>query len=179
MGEYQEKITKHFWMLVCSSIDEISDVKAYKEYFEPVFKIKTDNAIKLVENRLWSALYSLTRKIQDPEELSKKLGSIVKIDTGKVKDNIWNLLILVVGGSCEENTFREHFEPIFKIDSKKALILVEDQLWSALYSLTKKNQDPEELSKRFEPLVQLDINGAAEAIKEIDPEKHKFLQIYR
>ena len=179
MGEYQEKITKHFWMLVCSSIDEISDVKAYKEYFEPVFKIKTENAIKLVENRLWSALYSLTRKIQDPEELSKKLGSIVKIDTGKVKENIWKLIILSVSESCDESTYREHFEPIFKIDSKKAIILVEDHLWGAFYSLTKKIQDPDELSKKFEPLAQLDIDRAAEAIKEDNPEKHKFLQIYK
>ena len=179
MGEYQEKITKHFWMLFCSSINEISDVKAYKEKFEPVFKIKTDKAIVLVEDRLWSVLYSLTRKITDPDVLNKKLGSIIKIDTGKVRDDIWKLLILSVSGSCDENTFREHFEPIFKINTKKAISLVEDHLWTALYSLTKKIQDPEELSKRFETLAQLDINRAAEVIKQINPEKYKFLQIYK
>ena len=179
MGEYQEKITKHFWMLVCSSIDEISDVKAYREKFEPVFKIKTDKAIELVEDRLWSVLYSLTKKIQDPDALNKQLGSIIKIDTGKVKDNFWNLLILVVGGSCDEDTFRENFEPIFKIDTKKAIELVDNHVWSAFYTLTKRTQDPEELNKKFAPLTQLDTNRAAEAIKQIDPEKYKFLQIYK
>ncbi|MHA1236414.1 MAG: hypothetical protein ACTSQ9_01995 [Candidatus Hodarchaeales archaeon] len=179
MGEYEEKITKHFWMSVCSSINETSDVKAYKEKFEPVFKIKTDKAILLVEDRLWSVLFSLTRKITDPDVLHKQLGSIVKIDTGKVRENIWKLLILSMSGSCDENTFREHFEPIFKIDIKKAILLVEDHLWAALYSLTKKIQDPDELSRQFKPLAQLNINRAAETIKEDNPEKHKFLQIYK
>ncbi len=179
MGEYEEKITKHFWMLVCSSLDEIGDMRAYKEKIEPVFKIRTDKAIKLVENRLWSVLYSLTRKTQDPELLHKELGAIVQIDTGKVREQVWKLLILSVGGNCDEDAFRELFEPIFKIDSKKAIVLVEDHLWTAFYSLTKKIQDPEELSKRFEPLVQIDTNRAAEAIKQINPEKYKFLQIYK
>jgi len=179
MGEYEEKITKHFWILICSSVDNISDVKAYREKFEPLFKIKTDNAIKLVENRLWSVIYSLTRKTHDPDVLNKQLGTIIKIDTGKVKENIWKMIILSVSESCDETTFREHFEPIFKIDSKKAIVLVEDHLWAALYSLTKKIQDPDELSKKVDPLAQLDINLAAEMIKEDNPEKHKFLQIYK
>jgi hypothetical protein len=179
MGEYQEKITKHFWMLICSSLDEIGDMKAYKEKLEPVFKIKTEEAIKLVENQLWSALYSLTRNAQDPDVLHEKLGSIVQIDTGKVREQVWKLLILSVSGNCDEDTFRELFEPIFKIDSRKAIDLVENHLWTAFYSLTKKIQDPDELSKRFEPLVQIDTNRAAEAIKQINPEKYKFLQIYK
>ena len=47
------------------------------------------------------------------------------------------------------------------------------------YSQLMAIQDPEELSKRFAPLAQLDINRAAEVIKQINPEKYKFLQIYK
>ncbi len=179
MGEYKEKVRKHFWMLVCSSIDEISSEEAFRQKLEPVFKIRPDKAIKLVEDRFWSVLYSLTRQIKDPDALHKELGAIVQIDTGKVKEHIWKLLVLAVSESCDKNAFREHFEPIFKINTQKAVELVDDHLWTAFYSLTKKTKDPDELNKRFEPLVQIDVNRAAEAIKEINPEKYKFLQIYK
>ena len=179
MGEYKKKVRKHFWMLVCASIDEISSVEAYREKFEPVFKIRSDKAIKLVEDRLWSELYSIIRKTKDPDELHKELGSIVQINTGKMKNHIWKLLILTVSESCDQKAFREHFEPVFKINTRKAVDIVDDHLWKAFYAFTKKTKDPEELNERFEPLIQIDVKRAAEAIKQIDPEKHKFLQIYK
>ena len=179
MGEYKTKVRKHFWMLICSSIDEISSEEAFREKLEPVFKIRSDKAIKLVEDRLWTVLFSLTRQIKDPIELHKELGSVVQIDSGKVKDNIWKLIILAVGENCDQKSFREHFEPLFKINNQKAVELVDDHLWRAFYSLTKKTKDPDELNQRFEKFVQIDINRAAEAIKKINPEKHKFLQIYK
>jgi hypothetical protein len=179
MGEYKEKVRKHFWMLIASSMDEIGSEEAFREKLEPVFKIRSDNAIKLVEDRLWTVLYSLTRRIKDPDELHKDLGSVVQIDSGKVKSNIWKLIILAVGENCDQKSFREHFEPIFKINTKKAVELVDDHLWAAFYSFTRKTKDPDELNKRFQPLVQIDVNRAAEAIKQINPEKYKFLQIYK
>jgi hypothetical protein len=179
LGEYKEKIKKHFWMLVSSTIDEIRSVKAYREKFEPVFKIKSNKVIKLVEDPLWSKVYSLTRNNKDPDVLRKNLGPIVQIDIGKARDHIWHLLIFSVSDPCDERTFREHFEPIFRFNAKKAIKLVEDHLWSTLYSLTKETQDPEELNKLFEPLLKIDVKKAAEAIKEVNPEKYKFLQIFK
>ena len=58
-------------------------------------------------------------------------------------------------------------------------MLFKDRLWTALYKMTKKTQDPKELGRKFEPIVQVDVNRAAEAIKEVDPEKYKFLQYYK
>jgi len=179
MGEYKEKIKKHFWMLACSSTSKIGDEEAYREKFEPVFKINSKEAIKLVEDPLWSTLYSLTREIQDPNELRKQLGPVVQIEVGIVREHIWKLLIFSVSETCDENTFRENFEPLFRINSKEAVNLVEGHLWTALYSLTRKIQDPKELRKQLEPIVQIDVKRAAEVIKEDNPEKYKFLQIYK
>ena len=179
MGEYQDKVEKHFWMMLCSSLNEIGNKEAFKEKLEPVFKIKSKEAIKLVEDPLWTKLYSVTREIRNPVELKKKLEPIVKIDTGRVRDNIWHLLILAVSDSCDKKTFREIFEPLFRIDTRGAVKLVEDHLWAILYSMTRKTQDPKELNKQFKPLVQIDVKRAAEAIKEVNPEKYEFLQLYK
>ncbi len=165
--------------MLCSPKSEISDKEAFRDKLEPVFKIKSKEAIKLLEKPLWSKLYSLTREIKNPDELRKQLEQIAKIDTGRVREHIWKILIFSMSDTCDEETFRENFEPLFKIDSEKAVSLVEDHLWTILYSLSKKIQDPEELSKKFEQILQIDVNRAAEAIKEVDPEKHKFLQLYK
>ncbi len=179
MGDYKEKIQKHFWMLVCSSISKMDDKETYREKYEPVFKIKSKEAFKLVEDPFWSTLYSLTRDIQDPNELRKQLEPVVQIDVGKVREHIWKLLIFSAGETCNKNTFRENFEPIFKINSNEAVNLVADHLWTALYSLTRKIQEPKELMKELEPIVQIDVKRAAETIKEDNPEKYEFLQIYK
>jgi len=179
MGEYQEKIKKHFWMLVCDSVSNIDDEKVYREKYDQVFKINSKEAVKLVEDPLWSKLYSLTREIQDPNELRNQLEPVVQIDVGKVKEHIWNLLILTASETCDKHTFRENFEPLFKIKSKEAVSFVENHLWRKLFSLTKKIPEPKELRKELEPIVQIDIKRAAEVIKEDNPEKYKFLQIYK
>ncbi|MHA2223781.1 MAG: hypothetical protein ACXAC8_01035 [Candidatus Hodarchaeales archaeon] len=179
MGEYKEKIKAHFWMLVCSSVNKIGNEEAYREKYEPVFKINSKEAIKLIEGSLWSRLYSFTREIQDPNELRKQLEPVVQIEVGVVREHIWKLLISSVSGTSDENTFRENFEPMFRINSKEAVNLVEGHLWTALYSLTRKIQDPKELRKQLESIVQIDVKRAAEAIKEDNPEKFKFLQIYK
>lgn len=179
MGEYKEKIKKHFWMLVCDSVSKIDNEETYREKYEPVFKINSKEAVKLVENPLWSELYSLTKKIQDPDELRKELEPVVQIDLGKVREHIWKLLIFSVSETNDENAFRENFEPLFKINSKEAVNFVEDHLWRALYSLTKKIQEPKELRKELESIVQIDVKLAAETIKEDNPEKYEFLQIYK
>ena len=64
MGEYKEKIKKHFWMLVCSTISEVDNKEVYREKYEPVFKIKSKEAFKLVEDAFWTTLYSLIRKMR-------------------------------------------------------------------------------------------------------------------
>jgi hypothetical protein len=179
MGEYREKIEKNFWMMLCSSKIEIAGQEEYRRKFEPVFKIKADGAVKLIVTPLWSRLFSWTRSTSDPKELRKKFETVSKIDTGKVKEHIWKILLFSVSDKFNESTFREYFEPIINIDSKKAVKLFEDDLWTKLYALSKKTQDPKELSKQFEPIAQIDVKRAAEAIKEVDPEKYKFLQYYK
>jgi hypothetical protein len=179
MGEYKEKIENQFWIMLCSSISDIGNKEAYRKKLEPVFKIKSKKAIKLVEAPLWSKLYSLTKEIKNPNELKTEFEAIVKIDTGKVKEHIWDILIFSGTDTRDVQSFRENFEPLFKIDSKKAVDLFKDHLWATLYSVTKKIQDPQKLSEKFEPIVQIDINRAAEAIKEVDPEKYQFLQLYK
>jgi hypothetical protein len=179
MGEYQEKIQKHFWMLVCDSIGDIADETAYREKYDPVFKINSKEAVDQLADPLWAKLYSLTKQFHDPNELRAQLDPVVQIDMGKVKDHIWSLLILVASETCDQHIFRENFEPLFRIKSKEAVGLVENHLWRKLYSLTKKISEPNELSQELEPLVQIDVKRAAEAIKEANPEKYKFLQVYK
>ena len=179
MGEYKEKIEKQLWIMLCSSKLNIGDKETYREKFEPIFKIKSKEAIKLVEAPLWSKLYSLTKEIRNPNELRTQFEAIAKVDTGQIKDHIWKIMHFSVTDTCDKRTFRDNFEPLFRIDSKKAVKLFEDHLWTTLYSMTKKISDPEELSKQFEPIVQIDVKRAAEAIKEVDPEKYQFLQLYK
>ena len=179
MGEYREKIEKNFWLMLCSSKIKIAGQEEYRRKIEPVFKIKEKGAIKLVDTALWSKLFSWTRNASDPLDLRKKFETVSKIDTGKVKEHIWKILLFSVSDKFNESSFREHFEPIIKIDPKKAVKLLEDDLWTKLYAMSKNTQDPNELSQQFEPIVQIDVKRAAEAIKEVDPEKYKFLQYYK
>ncbi len=165
--------------MVCSSNSAIGSKEVYRQKFEPVFKIKAKEAIKLVEEPLWSKLYSLTREIKDPNELKKRIDPVVQIDVGKVRENIWKLLIFMVNDNYSEKSFRENFEPLFRINSKRAVKLVENRIWKILYSLTNKTKDPEELKTKIERIVQVDVKRAAEAIKEVDPEKYEFLQLYK
>ena len=165
--------------MLCSSKFKIANQKDYRKTFEPIFKIKAKGAVKLVETPLWSKLYSWTRDASDPEELRKRFDPISRIDTGKIKEHIWKILLFSVTDKFTERTFREHFEPIFKIDSKRAVKLFEDHLWSKLYAMSKRTQDPKDLRQQFESIVQIDVNRAAEAIKKVDPEKYKFLQYYK
>ena len=179
MGEYQDKIKKHFWILVCSSVSEIGDEEAYRKMYEPIYKIKPENAIKLVEDQFWSTLYVLARKIRDPNELRAQLEPVVQLEVKKVREHIWKLLTFFLSETCDESTFREALEPLVKVNSKEAVKLVEDHLWKTLYSLARKNQDPKELRLQLEPIVEIDVKRAADAIKEDNPEKYKFLQILR
>lgn len=179
MGEYQEKIEKQLWIMLCSSRLEIDNKQAYRKTLEPIFKIKSKEAVKLVETPLWSKLFSITRDVRDPNELRKQLETLAKIDPGQAIEHFWKIMKVTVTETCDERSFRKYFEPIFKINSKKAVILFEDHLWTSLYAMTKKIQDPKELSKKFEPLVQIDVNRAAEMIKDVDPEKYQFLQLYK
>ncbi len=179
MGEYKEKIEKQLWIMLCSSKINIGDKHAYRKMFEPIFKIRHKEAVKLVEARLWVKLYSLTREIKDPIELRSQLLSLTKFNIGEVTEHIWKIMQVSVTKTCDERSFRKLYEPLFKIDSKKALKVFDDHLWAALYSLTEKINDPEEMAKQFKPLVQIDVKRAAEIIKDLDPDKHQFLQYYK
>ncbi len=179
MGEYQEKVEKQLWIMLCSSKIDVGTKEAYRRRLEPIFKIKSKNAVKLIAAPLWAKLYSITREIRNPKELRAQFGALTNIDTGQVKEHIWKIMLLSVTDTCNERTFREYYEPLFKINSKKAVIVFADHLWTAFYSKTKKIQDPKELGEQFKPFVQIDVKRAAEAIKEVDPEKYQFLQYYR
>jgi hypothetical protein len=179
MGEYQEKIKQHFMMLVCSSISEIDDAKAYREKYETAFKIKSKEVFKLVENQFWSRLYSLIKETRDPDELRKLLEPVVQIDTGKVRNHIWQLLLFSVSETRDKNTFRENYEPVFKINPKEAVDLVGDHVWTMLFAKTKKIQEPTDLQPELESMVQIEVKQAAEIIKEANPEKYKLLQVYK
>ncbi|MFX1536641.1 MAG: hypothetical protein ACFFDI_20685, partial [Promethearchaeota archaeon] len=120
-----------------------------------------------------------TREIQDPNELRNQLEPVIQIDVGGVKNHIWQLLLFSVSEIRNKNAFRENFEPLFKINSKEAVNLVMDHLWTILFTLTRKIQEPKDLSQELESMVQIDVKQAAEIIKEANPEKYKFLQIYK
>ncbi len=179
MGEYQEKVEKQLWTMLCSSKIDIGNKEAYRRVFKPIFKIKHKEAVKLVEAPLWSKLYSLTKEIRDPKELRSQFISLTKFNVGEVTEQIWNIMHLSVTKTCDERTFKELYKPLFKIDTKRAVKFFDDHLWVALYSITQKISDPEEMGKKLKSLVQLDVKRAAELIKEIDPEKHQFLQYYK
>jgi hypothetical protein len=179
MGEYKEKIKKHFWMLVCSSSGKTDNKEVFRETYEPIFKIKSKEAFKLVEDPFWTTLYSLIQEIKDPVELRKQLDPVVQLDVGKIRDHIWQLFIFTASGTCDKNTFRENFEPILKINSKEAVNLVVDHLWTALYSMTRTVKEPKELGRKLEPFIQIDVKCAAEAIKEDNPDKYEFLQVFK
>jgi hypothetical protein len=179
MGKFDEKVREHFWMLISSSMGDIGDEEAFKERYSPVFKINTKEAFKLVEDHVWTILYSVTRKTKDPTELRTKLEPVAQFDKGKVKEHIWNILIFSLGENREKDAFREQFEPVLKINSKEAYKLVEDRVWKIFYSVASKIKDPTELRNKLEQVVQIDVKPAAEMIKEVNPEKHKLLLIYK
>ncbi|MFX1507813.1 MAG: hypothetical protein ACFFDC_17125 [Promethearchaeota archaeon] len=179
MGEYQEKIKKHFMMLVCSSVSEIDDAKAYRKKYEAAFKIKSKEAFKLVEDHFWSRLYSIIKETRDPDELRKQLESVAQIDVGKVRNHIWQLLLFSVSENRDKNTFRENYEPMFKINPKEAVNLVGDHVWTMIFAKTRKIREPTDLEQELESMVQIDVKQAAEIIKEDNPEKFKFLQAYK
>jgi hypothetical protein len=179
MGEYQEKVEKQLWNMLCSSKIDIGSKEAFRRVFEPIFKIKHKEAVKLVEAPLWSKLYSITRETRDPKELRSQFISLTKFNVGEVTEQIWNIMHLSVTKPCDERAFKEIFGPLFKIDSKRTIKQFDDHLWSALYSIIKKIHDPEEMGKKLKILVQINVKRAAEIIKEIDPEKHQFLQYYK
>jgi hypothetical protein len=90
----------------------------------------------------------------------------------------WQLLLFSVSETHDKNAFRENFEPLLKINSKEAVNLVMDHLWTKLFALTRKIQEPKDLRQELESIIQIDVKRAAEIIKEANPEKYQFLQIY-
>ena len=132
------------------------------------FKINTKEAFKLVEDHVWTILFSVTRKTKDPNELRTKLEPVAQFDKGKGKEHIWNILIFSLGEKRDKNAFRSIFEPIFKINSKEAYKLVEDRVWTILYSAACETKDPIKMKSKLEPVVQIDVRPAAEMIKEVN-----------
>ena len=179
MGQFEDKIKEHFWMLVCSSIGDIGDEEAFKGKYEQVFKINSKEAYKIAEDHVWTVLHSIISKTKDPNELRNKLEPVLQIDTKKTKDHIWEILTFTFGDNRNQEVFRTKFEPILKINSKEALKLVEDKVWTIIYSITRKINDPLELSRKLEQVVQIDVKPAAEMIKENNPEKYELLLIYK
>ncbi|GAG62276.1 unnamed protein product, partial [marine sediment metagenome] len=147
--------------------------------FSQVFKINSKEASMLVEEHVWTILYSITNKFKNPSDLKEKLEPIIQIDTGKTKEHIWNILAFSTGDNRNKNSFKEIYGPIFKINTREAYKLVEDKVWTILYSLAREAGDPEELREKLEPIVQIDVKLAAEMIKEDNPEKHKLLLLYK
>lgn len=166
-------------MLVNSKLGDIGNDEAFKNKFSQTFKINSKEAFKLVEEHVWTILYSITIKNKNPNDLKVKLGPVIQIDTGKTKEHIWNILAFSTGDNRNKNSFKEIYEPIFKINTKEAYKLVEDKVWTILYSLAREAGDPEELREKLAPIVQIDVKPAAEMIKEDNPEKHKLLLIYK
>lgn len=160
-------------------MSDIGDEETFKERYSPVFKINTKEAFNLVEDHVWTILHSIVRKTKDPNELRTKLDPVVQFDKGKVKEHIWSILVFSFGENRDKAVFREYFEPVFKINSKEAYKLVEDRLWTIFYSVAHKIKDPSELRNKLEPVIQIDVKPAAEMIKEVNPEKHKLLLIYK
>ncbi len=186
MGQFKEKIKEHFWMLVSSSVsdvggegDRIQDENAFKDKFQSAFIVNAKEAMNLVDNHIWKIIYSDVCQSQDPNELMKKLNVIFQVDVGKLKEHIWNILLFSVSKTRDEKTFRQIFEPIFKINPKEAIKLVEDHLWKIVYSEVCQIQDSNELRKKLDPIIDIDTKNAAEIIKRDRPEKYELLLVYK
>jgi len=156
MGKYKEKVREHFWMLVCRSMDNMKDAHTFKKTFEPIFKINTKEAFKLIEDHVWSILYSSISEARNSIDLKRELESVLQFDIGKTL-----------------------FEPILRINSKEAYKLGKDRVWSILFSIARKLKEPKELSEKLHPLVEINVKPAAQMIKEDNPEKYKMLLIYK
>ncbi len=179
MGKYQDKIKEHFWMLVCETMNEVSNAQDYRDRYQSIFQIREKEVVKIHEGHFWNAIHNLATSSANEAELKEQLGTIVQIDTGKAKEHIWNILYFGVHDSRGKQAFKETFAPIFKINAKKALPLVEDQIWDNFYSLANKNKEPSELEAKMDELIRLNTNAAAELIKEVNPHKYNLLKMYK
>ncbi|NHJ01744.1 MAG: hypothetical protein EAX86_06345 [Candidatus Heimdallarchaeota archaeon] len=179
MGKYQDKIKEHFWMLVCDTIGETGNAQEFRDKYQSIFEIREREVIKLHEGHFWTSIHKLATSSENEEALKEELGSIVQIDTGKAKEHIWKVLHFAVGNSKGKQEFKDTFAPIFKINAKKALPLVEDQIWSNFYSIATKTKEPSELETKMDELIKLNTNAAAEMIKEVNPHKYNLLKMYK
>ena len=179
MGKYKEKVREHFWMLVCRSMGSMKDEHTFKKTFEPIFKINTKETFKLIEDHVWSILYSSISEARNPADLKRELESVIQFDIGKTKNHIWKILLFSASKFRGEEAFRELFEPILRINSKEAYKLGIDRVWSILFSIARKIKEPKELSEKLDPFVEIEVKPAAQMIKEDNPEKYKMLLIYK
>jgi hypothetical protein len=74
------KIKDDIWKIVLFSVSKKRDIEFFKQTFLPGFKIKANQAIKLVDDQLWTILYSRVSKAKTPEEIRTALTPIVKIN---------------------------------------------------------------------------------------------------
>ncbi len=179
MGKYKEKVREHFWLFVCRTMGNIKDEHSFKKNFEPVFKINTKEAFTLIEDHVWTIIYSSISEARNPVDLKRELEAVLQFDIGKTKEHLWKILLFSVSKSRGEETFRELFEPILRINSKEAYKLGKDRVWSILFSIARKLKEPKELSEKLHPLVEIEVKPAAQMIKEDNPEKYKMLLIYK
>lgn len=184
MGKYEEKIKEHFWLMIHTSTTEgegryISDAFTFKEAFESGIKIDSKGAIKLVEDQLWATLYAMISETQAPEQLRVDLESVVQVDSKAIKEDIWKILVFSVTKTHNARSFKKTFQPGLKINTKKAIKLVEDHLWTTLYDMTCEAPTPEELREKLASTVKINVRNAALIIKEKRPEKFEILQLYK
>lgn len=175
MGKYDEKIQLHFWKLMHTSAKNIGSLDEFKETYEPILKVKVRDAWETVEDKFWVELFKLIQETKDPVKLNERLNSMISLNMNKVKENFWNLFVISAGSGFNQNSFRENYEQIFKINLLQAWELVNDHFWSKIQAITKKAMDAKDLYMKLDPMVKIDIKNAAEAIKADDPDKYDLL----
>ncbi|WP_455140949.1 hypothetical protein [Candidatus Hodarchaeum mangrovi] len=175
MGQFKEKVAEHFYLYIFTSKKEIENPKGFKDRYEPIFKIKENEALKLLLDKIWTKLYNNLIKFDDPDHLKKHIELIAKFDVDKIKKDPFSFIFFTLKGIQSEKTFREYYEPIIRFNSKEIVKYMEKDLWQILYDLSRQAKDRDDMIKHLSPLINLDINRALEMIKSVNPEKHELL----
>jgi len=179
MGQFKEKVTEHFYLYIFTSIKEIENSKAFKDRYESIFKIKENEALKLLLNKIWIKLFNKIIKFDNPDDLKKHIDPIARLDVDKIKKDPYSFIFFTLKGIQSEKTFREYYESIIRFNTKEIVKYMEKDLWQTLYDLSREAKDRDDLITHLSPLISLDINRSLEMIKSVNPEKHELLMMMK
>lgn len=85
------KMKKDPYSLIFFTLKGIQSEKTFREYYEPILRFNSKEAVKYLEKDLWQILYDLSRQAKDKDDMLKQLSPLVSLDINRALEMIKNV----------------------------------------------------------------------------------------